>query len=80
MSLKDWWNNTIPVLSMSRMHSKCMRKADSLKPTTRLCSAHLVMAQVLTLSPEGVLGQPLLPEGYVHDLVPGKTWLIKPFP
>ena len=37
-------------------------------------------AQVLTLSPEGVLGQPLLPEGYVHDLVPGKTWLIKPFP
>ena len=32
-------------------------------------------AQVLTLSPEGVLGQPLLPEGYVHDLVPGKTWV-----
>ena len=40
----------------------------------------LVRAQVLTMSPEGVLGQPLLPEGYVHDLVPGKTWLIKPFP
>ena len=33
----------------------------------------LVKAQVLTLSPEGILGQPLLPEGYVHDLVPGKT-------
>ena len=40
----------------------------------------LVKAQVLALSPEGVLGQPLLPEGYVHDLVPGKTWLILPFP
>ncbi|OLQ04172.1 Retrovirus-related Pol polyprotein from transposon TNT 1-94 [Symbiodinium microadriaticum] len=40
----------------------------------------LVKAQVLALSPEGVLGQPLLPEGYVHDLVPGKTWLIMPFP
>ena len=40
----------------------------------------LVKAQVLALSPKGVLGQPLLPEGYVHDLVPGKTWLIKPFP
>ena len=40
----------------------------------------LVKAQVLTLSPEGILGQPLLPEGYVHDLVPGKTWLIMPFP
>ena len=40
----------------------------------------LVRAQVLTRSPEGALGQPLLPEGYVHDLVPGKTWLIMPFP
>ena len=40
----------------------------------------LVKAQVLALTPEGVLGQPLLPEGYVHDLVPGKTWLIMPFP
>ena len=40
----------------------------------------LVRAQVLSRSPEGALGQPLLPEGYVHDLVPGKTWLIMPFP
>ena len=40
----------------------------------------LVKAQVLALAPEGALGQPLLPEGYVHDLVPGKTWLIMPFP
>ena len=40
----------------------------------------LVRSQVLMRSPEGALGQPLLPEGYVHDLVPGKTWLIMPFP
>jgi len=40
----------------------------------------LVRSQILSVSPEGVLGQPLLPEGYLHDLVPGKTWLVKPFP
>ena len=40
----------------------------------------LVGSQVLSVSPEGLLGQPLLPEGYRHDLVPGKTWWVKPFP
>ena len=40
----------------------------------------LVKSQVLVRTPEGILGQPLLPDKYCHDLVPGKTWLIKPFP
>jgi len=40
----------------------------------------LVQTRVLAYTPEGLLGQMTLPENQVHDLVPGKTWLIKPFP
>ena len=80
MSLKDWWSNTIPVLRKSRMHSKCNAKSRLPEADYTALLRTLVKAQVLALSPEGVLGQPLLPEGYVHDLVPGKTWLIMPFP
>ena len=40
----------------------------------------LIQTQVLGLTPEGRLGQPLLPDDQNHDLEPGKSWLIKPFP
>ncbi|CAE7245871.1 unnamed protein product [Symbiodinium sp. CCMP2456] len=34
----------------------------------------LVQTQVLALTPEGRLGQPLLPDDQNHDLEPGKSW------
>ena len=40
----------------------------------------LVQTQVLGITPEGRLAQPLLPDNQRHDLVPGKVWLLKPFP
>ena len=40
----------------------------------------LVQTQVLGITPEGRLGQPLLPDNQRHDPEPGKVWLLKPFP
>ena len=40
----------------------------------------LVQTQVLGITPEGRLAQPLLPDNQRHDLEPGKVWLLKPFP
>ena len=39
----------------------------------------LVQTQVLGITPEGRLGQPLLPDNQRHDPEPGKVWLLKPF-
>ena len=40
----------------------------------------LVQSQVLGISPEGLLCQFVLADGRPHNLVPGKSWTLVPFP
>ena len=40
----------------------------------------LVQSQVLGISPEGLLSQFVLADDKPHNLVPGKSWTLVPFP